>query len=62
MPVVGSTTLKPGEKTVLEMASLMGMHEGMGGPHVFAVDVATNDPATPVKTLRWRFNVVGKRP
>ena len=36
----------------------MGMHVGMGGPHVLAVDVATNDPVGPVKTLRWRF-VIG---
>ena len=34
----------------------MGMHKGMGGPHVFAIDVRSNDPAQPVKTLRWRFD------
>ncbi len=32
------------------------MHKGMGGPHVFAIDVRSNDPTQPVKTLRWRFN------
>ena len=36
---------------------LMGMHEGMGGQHVFAVDIPSNDPTEPVKTVRWRFNV-----
>ncbi len=35
----------------------MGMHEGMGGAHVFAVDIRSNDPATPVKTVRWFFTV-----
>jgi hypothetical protein len=27
------------------------MHEGMGGLHVFAIDVRTNDPARPQVTL-----------
>ncbi len=55
--VVGSTTLQPGEATTLSLPLLMGMHEGMGGPHVFAVDIRSNDPVTPVQTLRWRFTV-----
>ena len=55
--VVGSTTLQPGEETVLTLPLLMGMHQGMGGPHLFAVDVRSNDPLEPVKTLRWRFTV-----
>jgi hypothetical protein len=41
--VVGQTTLKPGESTTLSMEFTMG--EGMGGPHLFRVDVRTNDPA-----------------
>ncbi|MBF8267418.1 MAG: hypothetical protein HW388_926 [Dehalococcoidia bacterium] len=43
---------------MLAMPLLMGMHQGMGGPHLFAVDVRSNDPLEPVKTLRWRFTVV----
>ena len=36
----------------------MGMHQGMGEQHQFAVDIKSNDPSTPVKTVVWRFNVV----
>ncbi len=39
------------------MPLFMGMHQGMGGPHVFAVDVRTNDPVEPLKTLRWHLDV-----
>ena len=35
----------------------MGMHFGMGGPHLFAIDIRSNDPVEPVKTLLWRFTV-----
>lgn len=35
----------------------MGMHRGMGGPHLMAVDIWSNDSIQPVKTLRWRFMV-----
>ena len=55
--VVGSTTLGPNEKTTLELPLFMGMHRGMGGPHLFAVDIFTNDPVEPVKTVYWRFTV-----
>lgn len=55
--MVGATTLQPGGETALELSQLMGMHKGMGGPHVFAVDIKTNDPDEPVKTVRWRFTV-----
>ncbi|MDO8750608.1 MAG: hypothetical protein Q7K03_05640 [Dehalococcoidia bacterium] len=33
----------------------MGMHLGMAEEHVFAVDIRSNDPVEPVKTLRWSF-------
>jgi hypothetical protein len=36
--------LQPGESTVVESAPFM-MHEGMDGPHDFAVHLLTNDPA-----------------
>lgn len=55
--MVGSTTLQPGERTTLELPLLMGMHKGMSGPHLFAVDIRSNDPVEPVKTVRWRFTV-----
>jgi len=38
--------LKPGESTMIESGIFM-MHEGMGGPHDFAVHLITNDPANP---------------
>ncbi|HLC30150.1 MAG TPA: hypothetical protein VJM51_05170 [Dehalococcoidia bacterium] len=60
--VVGATTLKPGEDTTLALPLLMGMHQGMEGLHVFAVDIRSNDPVDPVKTLRWRFNVKEGQP
>ncbi|MBI4307675.1 MAG: hypothetical protein HY684_02600 [Chloroflexi bacterium] len=56
--MVGTTTLQPGNRTVLEVPMFMGMHQGMGGPHVFAMDIRSNDPVEPVKTVRWRFIVV----
>jgi len=55
--VVGATTLQPGETTALELPLLMGMHQTMGGPHTFAVEIRSNDPVEPVKTLIWRFTV-----
>lgn len=55
--MVGATTLEPGASTRLELPLFMGMHKGMSGPHTFAVDVKSNDPSRPVKTLRWRFDV-----
>ena len=39
------------------MPLLMGMHQGMGGVHLLAVDVRSNDSLEPVQTLRWRFDV-----
>lgn len=53
--MVGSTTLQPGESTALELPIFMGMHLGMAEEHVFAVDIRSNDPVEPVKTLRWSF-------
>ena len=38
--------LKPGESTVVESSPFM-MHEGMDGPHNFAVHLITNDPQNP---------------
>lgn len=36
----------------------MGMHDGMGGPHDFAIDIISDDPSSPVTTVHWRFDVV----
>ena len=55
--MVRVTTLQPGEETVLELPVYMGMHAGMGGPHMFAVDIRSDDPVEPVKTIRWSFDV-----
>jgi hypothetical protein len=38
--------LQPGESTVVESTSFT-MHEGMDGPHNFAVHLKTNDPGNP---------------
>jgi hypothetical protein len=42
--------LKPGESTTIESAVFM-MHEGMDGPHNFAVHLKTNDSAQPDKVV-----------
>ncbi len=42
--------LKPGESTTLESSVFM-MHEGMDGPHNFAVHLKTNDPDQPDMVL-----------
>jgi hypothetical protein len=38
--------LKPGESTVVQSGEFM-MHDGMDGPHNFAVHLKTNDPKNP---------------
>jgi hypothetical protein len=38
--------LKPGESTTIKSGIFM-MHEGMDGPHDFAVHLITNDPNHP---------------
>ena len=40
---------------MLELPLFMGMHLGMDEEHVFAIDIKSNDPVEPVKTVRWRF-------
>ena len=42
----GSMSLKPGESTYVQTPDFM-MHEGMDGPHDFAVHLKTNDPDNP---------------
>ncbi len=49
--------MQPGGETILELPLFMGMHRGMGGQHLFGVDVRSNDPIEPLKTLLWSFNV-----
>lgn len=55
--MVGSAILQPGESTVLDIPLHMGMHLGMGGPHVFAIDIKSNDPINPIKTVTWMFDI-----
>jgi hypothetical protein len=43
--------LQRGESTVVESAPFT-MHEGMDGPHDFAVHLVTNDPANPDLVVR----------
>jgi hypothetical protein len=38
--------IKPGDSAVVESDVFM-MHEGMDGPHNFAVHLQTNDPQNP---------------
>jgi hypothetical protein len=38
--------LQPGQSATVE-SSVFVMHEGMDGPHDFAVHLLTNDPAQP---------------
>jgi hypothetical protein len=38
--------LKPGESTIIQSSAFM-MHEGMDGPHNFAVHFKTNDSNKP---------------
>jgi len=42
--------LKPGESTTITSTAFM-MHEGMDGPHDFAVHLKTNNPAQPDKIV-----------
>lgn len=43
---VGSMSLNPGQSTYVETPEFM-MHEGMDGPHDFAIHLKTNDPENP---------------
>jgi hypothetical protein len=45
----------------MELRLYMGMHKGMGGQHQFAVDIRSNDPSAPLKTVVWRFNAGGEK-
>jgi hypothetical protein len=49
--------LKPGESTTIESGVFM-MHAGMDGPHDFAVQLLTNDPNQPQKTVNVLSNWV----
>lgn len=44
--VIGTLTLKPGQSTTIR-SSVFTMHEGMDGPHDYAIHLKTNDPDTP---------------
>jgi hypothetical protein len=43
---VGKMTLDPGQSTYVETPEFM-MHQGMDGPHDFAIHLRTNDPKNP---------------
>jgi hypothetical protein len=48
---VGSMALKPGESTYVRSPDFM-MHEGMDGPHDFALHLKTNDAENPDFVVR----------
>jgi hypothetical protein len=43
---VGKMALDPGQSTYVETPEFM-MHQGMDGPHDFAIHLKTNDPSNP---------------
>ena len=43
---IGKMTLDPGQSTFVETPEFM-MHQGMDGPHDFAIHLKTNDPSNP---------------
>ena len=49
-PVLGKTSLKPGERTTVSVSFMM--YQGMGGLHDFRVHLRTNDPSQPDKTVQ----------
>ena len=42
-------TLKPGQQTTVSVQ--FNMHEGMGGPHRFTINLASDDPVEPTMAL-----------
>jgi hypothetical protein len=52
VPVVGTTTIGPGQSSYVLIEA--GMHEGMGGPHLFEITLETDSPVTPVHKLYYR--------
>jgi hypothetical protein len=54
--VVGSTTLRPGQSTILYTEFMM--HAGMDGKHLFEVTVKSNDPQQREKKLYIASNWV----
>ena len=60
-PELGKDELLPGESTTISLE--VAMHKGMGGKHLFQIQVTTNDPQRPRVTLELASNWVnGKRP
>jgi hypothetical protein len=49
---VSSTVIDPGEEALINVYTMM--HKGMDGPHLFEIQIATNDPVTPVYTTYFR--------
>ena len=54
MPVIGTMTLQPGQKTTVSMSFMM--HGDMGGPHDFRVHLITNDPGQSDKIVQVLSN------
>lgn len=49
---MSSTTIDPGDEILINVVTMM--HAGMEGPHLFEIQIATNDPVTPVYTTYFR--------
>ena len=47
--------MQPGQET--EVSTQFTMHEGMGGPHLFAIHVKTNYPVEKERVLKIRSNL-----
>lgn len=56
MPVVGSTTLQPGEESTLTIPG-----HAMEGRHRLQVTVESNDPIEPQKKLYFNFEMMAEQ-
>ena len=53
---MGSTTIAPGESSIVTVSMTMG--KGMGGPHLFEVTVNSNDPAPAANKVSLRADYI----
>ncbi|MBA4180591.1 MAG: hypothetical protein C0506_08395 [Anaerolinea sp.] len=60
MPVVGATTIAPGQEVPVVLSLPMGMHAGMDGPHVFRISVPVRNGAGESAVVRLYFKALFK--
>jgi hypothetical protein len=58
-PELAKDYLLPGESTTVSLE--VSMHKGMGGKHLFQIQVSTNDPQQPRATLEVASNWVDRK-